>query len=229
MAALKVLAGLLAADFATAAVHWAEDTYLPHTRAPGLLGQIARDNDMHHFIPFSITTGSYWDTSRVSVGLLAVAAAAALALAPAWAARHRVALGTAAAAMAVTNLLHRFQHERDCSRPRIVTALQRAGVLESSQKHAVHHRRSDVRYSVLLGFTNDIYDGLGVWRGLEAVLSLAGLRASRRKQGYRAYQALYDDWLRRAMSHRCPARLTRARLDEYHGRLAAAYTSGLME
>ena len=56
MAALKVLAGLLAADFATAAVHWAEDTYLPHTRAPGLLGQIARDNDMHHFIPFSSPT-----------------------------------------------------------------------------------------------------------------------------------------------------------------------------
>ena len=228
MTLVRVVFGLLLADFLTAATHWAEDTYLPHTRAPGLLGTIARDNDMHHFIPFSITAGSWWDNVKVSAGLLAVVAVGMAVLAPRWTIRHRVVLGTTAAAMAVTNLLHRFQHERECARPRLITALQRAGVLESSDMHAVHHRRSDVRYSVLLGFTNAVYDTLGVWRGLEAALRVAGLKPSKRKPGYGAYEALYDDWLRRNMARRCPRHLTPAQLDVYHARLEAAYSAGLL-
>jgi hypothetical protein len=228
LVALKVLSGILLADFLTAATHWVEDTYLPHTRAPGVLGSIARDNDMHHFIPFSITAGSWWDNVKVSAGLLAVVALGVVAIAPRWAARHRVLLASTAAAMAVTNLLHRFQHERECSRPRLITALQRAGVLESSHMHAVHHRRSDVRYSVLLGFTNAVYDTLGVWRGLEAALGVAGIKPSKRKPGYDAYKALYDDWLRRNMARRCPQHLTPAQMDVYHNRLEAAYSAGLL-
>lgn len=224
--AWKIVAGVLVADFLTAAVHWAEDTYLPHSEAPGMLGDIARENDMHHFIPFSITVGSYWDNCRVSFKLLAMAGAALLAIAPRWAAKHRVFLITLALAMGVTNLAHRFQHERDCRRPTWITALQRMGVLCSREQHSVHHEQADVRYGVLLGFTNWVYDTFKVWRILEAVLSVFGLKRHARKQGVGAYKALYGPWLTRNMALDCPKGLSRQRLDRYYERLAAAYRDG---
>lgn len=222
----SVVAGLLVADFLTAAAHWFEDTYLPFSHAPGLVGEIARDNDMHHYIPYSITVGSWWENCWVSVKLLAVVALVLGLAAPAWVASHRVFLITCALAMSVTNLVHRFQHERDCRRPVLVSALMAAGLLVSREQHQVHHRDADVKYGVLLGFTNAVYDGLGVWRGLEAVLGLAGMPPPSRKQGVDAYAALHDDWLTRNMQRACPAKLTKKRLDVYAARLAHAHRTG---
>lgn len=224
----SVVAGVLVADFLTAAVHWFEDTYLPFDESPGLLGQIARANDMHHYIPYSITAGSWWENCEVSVLLLGVVALVLLALAPRWAAANRAFLLACAATMGVTNLVHRFQHERDCRRPAAISALMRSGLLVSREQHRVHHQDADVKYGVLLGFTNDIYDGLGVWRALEAALALVGVRRPARKKGVDAYAALHDDWLRRNMSRDCPAKLTKRRLARYNERLAHAHRSGLL-
>lgn len=221
----EALAGVLAADFLTAAAHWFEDTYLPHTEAPGLLGDIARDNDMHHFIPYSITAGSWWNNVKVSVQLLAGIGILLLALAPRWAWRRRVFLGTTAAAMALANLVHRFQHERDCTRPVAVTLLQRLGVLCSREQHSVHHRESHLKYGVLLGFTNAVYD-LGVWRALEFMLATLGMQPSARKRGAEAYAALHDDWLRDNLARECPKPLTERRLRRYYARLAEAHRRG---
>jgi hypothetical protein len=153
----SVAAGILAADFITAAVHWGEDTYLPYDQTDSMLGQIARDNEMHHFVPYAITVESWWSNVKISLQLLAGVALALVVAAPKWASKNRVFLMTAAAAMAITNLLHRFQHERDCTRPALATWLQRLGILCSREQHAVHHRDSVSNYSVLLGFTNPIY------------------------------------------------------------------------
>jgi len=224
----KVLAGVLVADFVTAAAHWIEDTYLPHSDAPGLLGEISRDNDIHHFIPYSVTVGSWWDTCRVTVQLLAGVAVVVLAVAPRWASRHRVFLGSFAAAAVAATMSHRFQHERDCTRPAPVTWLQRLGVLCSREQHAVHHRETTCRYSVLLSFTNFLYDAVGIWRFFEWVLSLVGLRPSARKPGVQDYAALHDDWLVRNMARDCPEPLTRKRLDMYYRRLAKAHRRGLL-
>lgn len=223
-----VLAGVLVADFVTAAAHWFEDTYLPFTDAPGMLGDIARDNDMHHYIPYSITAGSWWSNCKVSVQLLVGVALALAVVAPRWMAANRVFLVSCALAMGVTNLVHRFQHERDCRRPRVISALMAAGLLVSREQHRVHHEQADVTYGVLLGFTNPIYDGLGVWRGLEALLGALGVRRPPRKQGVDAYAALHDPWLRRNMKRDCPAPLSQKRMAAYTRRLAAAHRSGAL-
>lgn len=222
----SVVAGLFVADFLTAFFHWLEDTYLPFTDAPGMLGQIARDNEMHHYIPYSVTVGTWWQNCKVSVQLVAAAGLALVLVAPRWVANNRVFVLTVALLVALASLVHRFQHERDCLRPRLVTALMACGLLVSREQHQVHHRHADTNYSVLLGFTNPIYDGLGVWRGLEAVLSAVGLPKPMRKKGVAEYAALQDDWLRTTLSQECPARLSAQQMEVYHARLEQAYRSG---
>lgn len=218
----SVATGLLVADFLTAAAHWLEDTYLPYTERPGLLGDIARDNDMHHFVPFAIVSGSWWETCKISVWLVAVLLAVVVLAAPGWASCHRAFLITTAAAMGVANLAHRFQHERDCTRPWVVTMMHRSRLMCSREQHASHHREPSQKYGVLLGFTNYVYDSLGVWAALEGALALLGLRAHARKPGVEVYAALYDDWLIENMARECPEPLSPARLAGCRDRLARA-------
>lgn len=220
--ATQVALGLLVADFITAAAHWFEDTYLPYDPSPTLLGAISRDNEMHHFIPFSITTGHWWDNMRLSMGLLVAVLVPLAFVAPRWMARHKAFLITASLAMGLTNLMHRFQHERECTRPSFITALQRIGFLVSREQHSVHHRVPDQKYGVLLGFTNRVYDGLGVWRVLEAVLAALGFPPSARKHGVVAYEKMYDPWLVRNMARPCPQRISKERLARYTAVLANA-------
>lgn len=216
-----LVAGVLAGDFLTAAVHWAEDCYLPWTDEPGLLGEIARANELHHFVPYGITAGTYLDNVKVSFGLLGAVFAVLLLVAPAWSRAHWVFLATLAVVMGVANLLHRFQHERDCTRPAIVTALQRLGILVSRDQHSRHHREPRGNYGVVLGFTNAVYDGLGVWTGLETLAGACGLRTAR-KPGVDAYAALGDDWLRANATRECPRKLSARRLARYEARLRAS-------
>ena len=222
----SVVAGILVADFLTAAVHWFEDTYLPYTDAPGLMGDIARDNDMHHYIPYSITAGTWWHNCQLSVQLVVAVGLVLVVAAPRWAASNRAFLLTCALAMSVSNLVHRFQHERECRRPAGITALMASGLLVSRDQHRVHHQDADVKYGVLLGFTNVLYDGLGVWRRLENMLTFAGMPPPSRKMGVDAYAVLHDEWLVRNMHKECPAKLTKKRLARYAGRLAEAHRSG---
>lgn len=226
----QIVIGALVADFVTAAAHWLEDTYLPYTKAQGLLGSIARDNEMHHFIPFSITTGSWWDNCRVSWMLLAVIGMASWVIAPRWCASHRTFLITTAALMGITNLLHRFQHERDCARPRIVTMLQKTGILCSRDEHAVHHRQPSIKYGVLWGFSNTLYDTLGVWRLLEGMIHvMTGVSPHQsRKPGVQHYVALYDEWLQTNLARDCPEPLSSNRLARYHMLLDNAHDAGLI-
>ena len=215
--AAHVAAGILAADLFTAAVHWFEDTYLPWTDRPGVLGDIARDNELHHAVPFSIASGSWWDNMRVSVGFLVVAAAVAVGIAPRWVSRYRWALGAFVLAAGLANLVHRFQHERPCGRPAVVDLLQRLGVLCDRDQHAKHHRTPDVKYGVLLGFTNVVYD-LGLWRALELILGAFGARPAR-KPAVDSY-AVDDPWLDRNLARECPVPIPRERLEVYKKRLA---------
>ena len=127
---------------------------------------------------------------------------------------------------ALAPLLHRFQHERDCHRPALVTALMRAGLLCSRDQHRVHHQQPDRRYSVVLSFTNHVYDGLGVWAGLEALVTLLTGVRSQHKNGPGTYEPLYDDWIRRVHAADCPERMTQGRRSGYRDRLARAYDDG---
>lgn len=210
----QVVLGVLVADFLVALVHWFEDAFLPYDPSDSWLARVSRDNEMHHFIPYAITTHSWLDNMRNTALLSAVLGAVLFACLPSWSMRHRAGIAAALVTGTLSNLLHRFQHERSCNRPALVRALQGAGVMCSSEQHKKHHEDPRGRYGVVLGFTNAVYDGLGVWRGLESVLRACGWRPAP-KPGVASYKQHYDPWLQHNMALDCPYKLRDEQLRAY--------------
>jgi hypothetical protein len=211
-----ILLGILAADFLTAAGHWFEDSYLPWTDQRGMIGEISRANELHHVYPYAITASSWWENCVVPIQLSLFVGAFVWLMFPGWARNNSAFFVTMLATASVSNLIHRFSHERDCRRPGVVTMLQRAGILCSRQQHSVHHKIPREKYSVILGFTNAVYDGIGIWKLFEKVLGAFGVRASH-KLGVDSYvrDSLYED----AVSKECPPRMTPERAEEYKRQL----------
>ena len=217
--AKDILIGILVADFVVAGFHWFEDTYLEYTSRPGFIGDIARDNDMHHAVPFAITRETLASNLQVPTVLAIVVLGIWIAITPSFA-RHHPAFFVALFVVAATaNVLHRWQHERDCSRPWIVTSLQRLGVLCSRDQHASHHERPNTKYGVVLGFTNPVYDTIGIWRGLEMLVRVFTGIEPHPKPGNSFYESVHDDWLRTNGKKTCPARIPDERMNAYTTRL----------
>jgi len=211
--------GILVADFVVAGFHWFEDTYLEYTARPGFIGDIARDNDMHHAVPFAITRETYFSNVRVTLILAIVVLGIWIAIMPTFARHHPAFFGAIFVVATMSNLLHRWQHERDCARPWIVTSLQRLGVLCSRDQHASHHEHPDEKYGAVLGFTNPVYDTLGIWRGLEMIVRAFTGIEPHPKPIPKFYDSVHDNWLRVNGKKACPKRIPDARMDKYTARL----------
>lgn len=212
--AVEIAVGILVGDFLVAAGHWLEDTYLPYTREDSWLGAVARENEMHHFIPYSITTYPWYDNIKTTA-IMSLAFGVLLLLAfPKFTRRHWVGVATLLLVGTLSNYFHRMSHERDCAKPALVKMLHASGVLCGSEQHKLHHEHPTVKYGVVLGFTNAVYDGCGVWRALEALLGAFGLQPAP-KPGVDAYKPHYDAWLRTNLAKPCPRRISKTRLERY--------------
>lgn len=204
-----VLAGVVVGDIIAAAVHWFEDTYLP-SNTQGVLGSIARDNELHHFLPFAITTGSW--LSNVSVTMPATAVFVALL----WVSgvRDPRFLVPLAVTLGISNLVHRWIHERPCTRPRAVMILQDLGILVSSETHARHHDVGHGDYGIMLN-ANGAYNA--IWPVLETLIG----PPTDRKLGVKAYDEFRDAWLIHNMKSACPGKIPEERLVRYKQMLDA--------
>ena len=213
---------LLAADFLVAAGHWFEDNYLPYTLDKSFVGEIARDNEMHHFIPYAVTTHTYAESMRVTALLSACVGAVLLATCPRFTRKHWVGIALFLTILATSSAFHRLQHERDCTKPAVIQALHHSGILCSSEQHRKHHVDPRGWYAVVLGFTNPVYDGLGIWRGLEAVAGCLGAERHL-KQGNDFYSRHHTAWLVDNMAKACPTKLTKPQLKHYYRILDSLY------
>ena len=210
---IQIASGVLLGDFLVAALHWFEDTYLPYTEDDGPLAEIARDNEMHHFLPYTITAMTPLENVSVTLPLTIAFLTFIYISFPKWFLAHLpflLSLGTVAV---LSNLIHRYTHERLCRRPLIIKKLQDFGILISTPEHADHHMYPHKNYGVVLGFTNQIYDTIGLWRGLEKIIPLKRYP----KPGVDAYKTVYDEWTKENMGTDCPERLTSAHMKTYHG------------
>lgn len=214
----QIAAGVVAGDFLVAMFHWLEDTYLPSTTR-GPLAAVARDNDFHHFVPYAITSETMRANISVTLPLSAGIALAVWGLAPQWTADHIPLLAAMVVVGVFSNVVHRWIHERPCTRPRAVVFLQDVGVLVSSRQHAEHHENPRGNFGVVLGFTNSVYDGLRVWRLLEAVVPLT----PQPKPGMVAYRGMYDARLSALGADPCPAKLSRDEIRAYRKKLTENY------
>jgi ubiquitin-conjugating enzyme E2 variant len=96
--------------------------------------------------------------------VVAVVVAAGLLAAGALGWQAIVVLGVAVNA----NEVHKWAHRTTAENGRLVSALQRAGIVQSRAHHGGHHGGArDTRYCVVTPWLNPVLDRCGFWRGLE--------------------------------------------------------------
>lgn len=171
--ALSLFGCLLAVDFISGVLHWAEDTWTAPGRSRFLDRWIVRDNIEHHRMPGGIRAGDYWATNRVTIALATIAGVVLVAChVHAWQAYVIVVLASQ------SNQVHLWAH---CSTPpRPVEWLQRLGLLQSRAHHGQHHKAPYARkFCTMTNYLNPMLDGAGFWRGLERAFVLCGATVAR--------------------------------------------------
>ena len=168
---LKVLGGLWFADFVSGVVHWLEDRY-GNPEWP-IIGHTIRENQQHHFTPRSFLKGTLWTRNRE---VLAIGAAF---LGAFWAFDVLNAFTVSAVIFGVmSNEVHASAHRSPQENGRIITALQKAGLLQSHRHHAAHHRKGkDTHFCVLTNHVNPVLERIRFFQTLEAIVTrVTGVR-----------------------------------------------------
>ena len=157
------MVALLAVDFVSGLVHWAEDTF--GTAATPVVGRwIIAPNELHHRDAGAFVEkgwlASNWDLGMA--GLLLGAGAW-------WVGRLDAAVVVFAAGGALANQVHKWNHAASRA-PWLVRGLWATGVLQRPAHHAGHHGGGkNTHYCVLTPFVNPVLDLTRFWRGLERV------------------------------------------------------------
>lgn len=160
---------IVAADFVSGVVHWAEDTF-GEVDTPIVGRWIVAPNELHHRDAGAFThkgwLASSWDLALASALLVAIAA---------WLGMLTPYLVLFALLGANANEVHKWNHAPRRA-PWIARVLWRARLLQAPEEHARHHAGAkNSAYCVLTPFVNPLLDRIGFWRGFERVLvPLAG-------------------------------------------------------
>lgn len=159
---------LLAADFLSGFFHWVEDSYGSEDW-PIIGSFVTQANVLHHFDPRHMTAHSWWDSARIPLILSTILLCLAYLLGFfGW------PLCLLAVMAANSNEVHKWAHRSKSENGKVVTLLQRLGLVQSRAHHAKHHQRDkNTHYCVVTNFLNPVLDGVGFWRGLELAITLA--------------------------------------------------------
>lgn len=190
------IAALLAVDFVSGFVHWAEDTF--GTEETPVVGRwIVAPNVLHH-----LDGGAFlkrgWFASNWDLGLAGLLIAGVAW----WLGRLDAAVVVFAVGGAFANQIHKWNHAASRA-PLVVRGLWATGVLQRPAHHAGHHGGGkNTHYCVVTPFVNPVLDRLRFWRGLERVL-VPVFGAPRRED----LAGVSWNRLGRAVGGRAPARL----------------------
>ncbi len=150
--AAKVLGGVYLADFISGAFHWFEDRY-GNPEWP-ILGHTIRENQQHHHTPRSFLKGNLWTRNREvwAIGLAFLAGF--------WLLGWLNVFSVSAVLFGMfANEIHAAAHRSPKENGRIITMLQRTGLLQSHKHHANHHRKGkDSHYCVMTNHLNPMLE-----------------------------------------------------------------------
>lgn len=219
---IQIIVGLVLADVIIAFLHWLEDTYLDYHQSIPSLTRIAQDNHLHHYFPREILVTGVLQDLCVTAPLTLLVALVVYMVAPKWFIRHPWLIGTMFTLGCASHMIHKAAHMRECERPWPITALHRLGLLVDHEHHSAHHAMPTAKYGILLPVTNHVLDGLGVWRGLEAIVHrFIGVKPVFRMEPYDVLVARVGV----TQLHACPATPTKQDVNALASKLHAFHAS----
>lgn len=224
----QIILSIIFTDILVGIGHWIEDTWFSYCLNFPILGDIAKENEMHHYFPRSVCATTYIENISVSFYMSIITVGLFMLIAflcfgstiitkyyPFWITMYIV--------FTLSALIHRFQHDRDCERPWVITFLYKIGILESSEKHRYHHQHPTKRYCVILPWNNYWLDYFGFFRGLELMVSrIFNIPID--------HKIPYDQYKIRTKIHKytenndCPDRPTQSDIKFLHNKLSTMYT-----
>ena len=170
--ALVVLAVLMVADLLSGLVHWLEDSY-GHEDLPVIGPLVIQANVLHHFDPRHMVHHSWFSSARAPLAVVGIGLAVAF-----FAGLLSWPLILVGLITANANEIHKLAHRSKVENGRIVTLVQRTGLLQSRAHHANHHQsQKDSNYCVVTNYLNPVLERIRFWRLLEtSIFLLSGVR-----------------------------------------------------
>ena len=162
--AAKVLGGVYLADFISGVFHWFEDRY-GNPEWP-ILGHTIRENQQHHHTPRSFLKGNLWTRNREvwAIGLAFLAGF--------WLLGWLNVFSVSAVLFGMfANEIHAAAHRNPKENGRLITLLQKTGLLQSHKHHANHHRKGkDSHYCVMTNHLNPMLERVQFFQTLERLV-----------------------------------------------------------
>jgi plasmanylethanolamine desaturase len=160
--ALPAAGAVIAADFVSGLVHWAEDAYA--RKDTPIIGKwIGEANLEHHKKPRAFVSRTWWQSSwdLLLVSCLLVAGAWWL-KALHWSVLLFAFVSTNA------NQIHKWAHSPPHENGRMVTWLQKLKLIQTQKHHAMHHKgEKDSHYCSVANLLNPVLERIEFWKRFE--------------------------------------------------------------
>jgi hypothetical protein len=166
------LTGYLIADFISGVVHWAGDT-LGDESTPILGKNFVTPFRYHHVDPKDITHHDFIETNGNNCIVVLAPLATAYLLLPeetGFGFFMATLMGFLGLFIVATNQFHKWAHAD--APPRLAAALQRCGLILSTDHHVIHHTEPhDKHYCITVGWMNPVLNRIRFFRAMEAVIA----------------------------------------------------------
>lgn len=178
----QCIAVILCADFLSGIFHWWEDTY-GNPNWPILGKHVVQPNLLHHHEPRAFLKGSYWQRNNTSIitGIILIG----LPFLFGW---FSLFYAACIAIASQSNEIHRKSHQTDKENGRLISFLQRTGLLQSRRHHGLHHQSPyHKNYCIITNYLNPVLECIRFFPILEWILAtfflINPLRASTMRGG----------------------------------------------
>lgn len=219
----QILYGLFIGDFISTMGHWVTDTYLNYSQIKNpFFKSVALDNEMHHFIPRTILSVSFFRNAKAAIQLNLIILVLLFTLfGKNFMKKNHLSIISFSFVVSLTNIIHRFSHLREHEVSGLMKFLQKIGLTISHKFHSKHHGiNPEKEFGVLNQYTNLIYDNLKIWVILEKILfGLFKIKPNKRGT-VDYYKSLWDKKLKKIMKSKNPRILTEKEYLYYREKLA---------
>ena len=209
---IQISIGFFLADIIGGGCHWFEDTYLHYCTKIPIFNEIARENEMHHYFPRAMLVSSHFENIKSSIVFAFILFIIIFLFFHNHMAKYPIAYICFFGLLPLTNLFHRFAHQRDCETNPVILFFQKIGFLCYHEHHRQHHvDQVDGKYCTIFPITNYVLDTILFWRGLEKIIGLFGFPYDR-KPRYEYYKPI-QNYMHDDEKKDCPSRPSHKNVD----------------